>query len=389
MEMENQMNSASGGSMIAVNPKAIEQELARLRRESTSQLLQPADYPPARTTVINLVAYASGPPLIRRVTSVVDEMVGRYPSRAILLLASPEAVTPSLNAQVSVHCGLQGAEKRQVCFERVLLSATGPAIHQMTGLALSLLVPDLPVFLWWPGQPAFQGDTFDLLVDSSDRLIVDSADFTLPGALASLASLVTSRHPECALGDLNWSRLTLWREMVAQFFDAPNLLSYLTHLDKAIIEYEVGKRAAGLPQALLLVGWLASRLGWKPAAEVPRVEGQDFTLEMSRAGSPIAIEIRASSSQGRGGLVSARLMATRPEPSATFVVARAEDEGCAEATIEIEGAKPVTRVVCVEPLSEGQLLSGEMELSGHDRVYEETLRVAGFLAGRLAEARGR
>src|SRR4029450_8770390 len=101
-----------------------------------------------------------------------------------------------------------------------------------------------PVLLWWPdGEPV--GDPrFLKFADIVDRVIVDSATFAAPEAgLTRMAALLnpdpstssggaerTEDHdgrPSGAgttISDLSWSRLTPWRELAAQFFDAPALV---------------------------------------------------------------------------------------------------------------------------------------------------------------------
>jgi glucose-6-phosphate dehydrogenase assembly protein OpcA len=59
--------------------------------------------------------------------------------------------------------------------------------------------------------------------------------------------------------DLAWLRSTPWRERVAATFDPPNLRADLHAINAVTVRHHPESAVAGL----LLIGWLASRLGWK------------------------------------------------------------------------------------------------------------------------------
>ena len=87
--------------------------------------------------------------------------------------------------------------------------------------AEQLLVPlkaaDLPVVLWCRGSAVFQFRAFDLLFPLADKVIVDSS--TVPHAAAAIGFLRGLRARGCRVGDLHWTRLTGWREILAHLFD--------------------------------------------------------------------------------------------------------------------------------------------------------------------------
>src|SRR5262249_55852713 len=129
----------------------------------------------------------------------------------------------------------------------------------------------LPTYLWWPGDLPVGHTFWRRMVDACDRLIVNSGDFADPlDGMARFAEFYRGARRFCTFGDLNWHRLTRWRELIAQFFDNQAYRPYLDHIDEAVIEYAPGeaggKRSPVTPAgALLLAGWLCSRLGWESA----------------------------------------------------------------------------------------------------------------------------
>jgi glucose-6-phosphate dehydrogenase assembly protein OpcA len=64
--------------------------------------------------------------------------------------------------------------------------------------------------------------------------------------------------------DLAWLRSTPWRERVCSAFDPPRARAALREFSAVTVRHEPRSRMA----ALLFVGWLASRLEWRPDALV-------------------------------------------------------------------------------------------------------------------------
>jgi glucose-6-phosphate dehydrogenase assembly protein OpcA len=239
---------------------------------------------------------------------------------------------------------------------------------------LPLLVPDLPVFLWWHDEPPFTGHLFRELLETCDRLVVDSAALgpeRVEPVLRGLQGLV--EEGEIAVSDLNWSRLTHWRRLLAQFFDAPPGRQYLDRMEWV----EVGiasrhGRESDLAEGLLMVGWLASRLGWV-LEDGRSSRGGATAFRFRGASGPVAVELKPEPSRRGEGLHSIRLEAAG---GATFAVARVpDDETCVAVTAETpEGGH--SRVVRMIPHSEADLLCEEMETQGRDTVFEEALAQA-------------
>ena len=88
-------------------------------------------------------------------------------------------------------------------------------------------------------------------------VLIDSQDEPdMPAALARAEELCESAY----VVDLAWLRSTPWRERVAGVFDPPDMRAQLS----AVSSVTVRHREDSLASALLFMGWLSSRLGWKP-----------------------------------------------------------------------------------------------------------------------------
>src|SRR5205823_5362245 len=127
-----------------------------------------------------------------------------------------------------------------------------------------------------------------------------------------------------ACSDMNWERLTRWREMVAQFFDGAQLRPYLDRINQVRIEFALSKRGGPVnrAQALMLGGWLASRLGWIPMDPVYEMLRSDGTrpsatrLNLQAAGRQITILVQPGeeTSDVAGEICAVRLEVVGPQP---------------------------------------------------------------------------
>lgn len=363
-----------GGEARPVDVVAIERELTQLWKAAAEDTLE--GRPVVRACVLNLVAYAPGDDVARHINEVLAQVSGRHPSRSIVIVAEPRARSARLQASISAHCQIAPEGGKQVCSEQITLRASGPAVDELHGTILPLLVPDLPVFLWWHGEPPLGGHLFQELLDSSDRLVVDSADFVPEGAASALGGLqrLTQEGP-VAMSDLNWSRLTHWRELVAQFFDAPPARRYLDRLERVTMEIaSVRGREPDFTEGLLLVGWLASRLGWRLESGGRRASDDAMVFNLRSAAGSVEVDLRPDPGHPGEGLHSLLL---RAEGGATFSISRdTGDDMCVVVAAEMRDGGGSSRVVRMDLPSEAALLSEELEMQGHDRVFEEALAQA-------------
>jgi glucose-6-phosphate dehydrogenase assembly protein OpcA len=195
---------------------------------------------------------------------VLAGLAERHPSRTIVLVPEPDA-DDGLEARVEVDCYPVG-EDRKVSMETIRVKLCGNRAQAPASVVEPLLLPDLPVFLRWRGLPPFGDRCFDQLVDTVDRLIVDSTEWAgLPEPYARLAEI----FDRVAVSDIAWARTSRWR---------PHLAS----LWPGIAEVSRLKVKGTEAQAHLLAGWLRSRLKREIALEhepADRLEGVELDGE--------------------------------------------------------------------------------------------------------------
>jgi glucose-6-phosphate dehydrogenase assembly protein OpcA len=370
--------------------EVVEQELAALWQGSDASS---ADDETAilRARAANLLVFVSEEKLLAEVHDLLPELTAAHPSRVLLMLDQSEA--PDLDIEMYVSALSQkeklGGEKR-LCCEEVTLKAQGIFVSELPSAALPLLVSDLPTFLWWRSIVDSSQKVFRNLLHASDRLIVDSVEFAKPITELLAINEIFQKDPETTVGisDLNWSRLTSWRGLLADFYDVPEYRTALEAIDKVHISYVAPQADANsiAPQALLMAGWLASRLQWTMLDEPARRAGDERTTFRfsSKTGQTIAVELQRIQDPAihPGRLAHVELHSLAHGTS--FKVERSEDRQrvLTEATLgsNVHGG----RVLPVRNRSTAQLLSREMEILCNDQMYQEALAIAATLIERHA-----
>jgi glucose-6-phosphate dehydrogenase assembly protein OpcA len=359
--------------------------------------------PHARASVLNLIVTVPDEPSAGRVVETMMGLGFRHPSRAVVLVASPDAIGPTVDAAVSAHCHAVQQAEEQVCYEEVVLTVRGEAASHLDGIVAPLLIHDLPTLVWWPGDPPFADPVFDQLVDLSDRLIIDSSDFS--DLLVGCRRLANLRR-RSGVGDLAWKRLGWWQELTAQFFDAPRFRRYLPNLNRVRIQYALPPEAGAPPlpdphdpapgvtspiaQAMLYASWIASRLTWRRSSTTQPLQGGQLGLTLEGRYAMVELQVTGVPTPHvpPGDLLSVRLRAYGETGAAEFIIDRDGDEAIVASNAD--GMTAQLRRVRMEQPFESELLAASLVADRHDDVYEAAIRAAAIFlaAARPAEEAG-
>jgi glucose-6-phosphate dehydrogenase assembly protein OpcA len=307
--------------------------------------------------------------------SISEAIAVQNPCRVITLCPTLGEDT-GVTAQVSAYCPVQKSSSNLICCEYITLRGTKSALERVTDVVLSLMIPDLPRFVWWKATPNVEQPLFRRLAESCHCVVFDSSYFSDPEAeLVKMNNLVESGT---YIADLNWHRILPWQELTAAAFDPPERRASLSEIDRISIDYEKGNAA----QAWMFLGWIASRLKWDPFAyeEV----GGDYDLKKIRLRGPNQREIEAELAaiptadwgEVSGDLVGLRLTSTNPQADCCTILC-SETSGCMR--MEAGGSAQNCRTEQVVALSDQKaefLLSHQLQRWGHDVLYEESLAVA-------------
>jgi glucose-6-phosphate dehydrogenase assembly protein OpcA len=323
-----------------------------------------------RVSVLNLVVFTQNESIKQKTDALVDAITGHPPLRAIFVeTSSGQVVRDYMDANVSVSCRLPTEGEKQLCSEKITLSAGGKGVQKISHGLLPLLEPDLPVFLFWPGEMSIDSDDFNRLAEVCDRLIIDSGDFQDP-VLSGLNRWVKAHAADTLLSDLNWARLTLWREWVAEFFDPPPNRRYLPTIDKVVLEVSGGRTTA----PYLLLGWLAHVLNWKLADKQ-----EDKIIFQKEGGEEVNARIQTSPSSDDKESALVGLGLESDSPAMKLHVSIQKERACVSWVSESEGSESKCQEMSMKIPDEAQLLSNELQILTRDSVYEGALAHAAEL----------
>jgi len=376
-----------------VDPQAIERQLTEMWRVMTESPGSGPEAAVTRACILNLITCCTPSDDRQQLEQLLDEVTELTPCRAFVIVLEPDSSETAMDAYISSRCHLSARGSKQVCCEQVTIEAKGSAVNAVSSAVAPLLVSDVPVFLWWNRTPAVEEPVFTRLCNLTDRLIVDSGTFTRPyHGLLRLSSFIDNPTLYRPLSDLNWGRLTSWRSLVASLWDVAEYRPFLTKIDSVILGYDAPTGCREISaKALLGLGWLASRLGWRlidaQTTQNPPVtrltyrwpSGTDIRAEVVRSGEP----------EGREGPLTRLVLSCSAagHPPAEFRVGL-KQKGCKLETVSnVGGRLEMDRVLQYEPRSDGVRLAAELALLETDRVYEQTVRSAAEIAEALHQAK--
>ncbi|MBV9314620.1 MAG: glucose-6-phosphate dehydrogenase assembly protein OpcA [Pseudonocardia sp.] len=194
----------------------------------------------------------------------------QHPCRVIVLVRGARQAAARLDAQIRVG-GDAGAS------EVIVLRGYGPQASAEAGasMAVPMLLPDAPVVAWWPNTaPAVPAH--DPVGQLTHRRITDAAAEKHP--LRALEQRASNYVPGDS--DLAWTRLTLWRALLAAALDQPPY----EDVTSADVDGE-----ADSPSTDLLAGWLASRLPVPVKRTKIGAAGGVHSVRLNRPSGPIEL----------------------------------------------------------------------------------------------------
>ena len=289
--------------------------------------------------------------------------VGRYhASRTIVCAIEPGRTTIDGMATIAAE-GEPGDGKHVLLRETIVVTVGETHLDKLHSIVDPLVVPDLATVVWSPhGHP----EAVDELIDLGQSVLFDSvAEPDEDEALERAAQL--SDHAYVV--DLAWLRTTPWRERIAAYFDPPAVQPLLRRISGVTVRHGPGSDVAGL----LLLGWLSSRLGWKPSSLVRHGGARSGKASAGRLDVKLELEPVEQDVPGLSGITVATT------DGATFALDRAP--GGLTATRRARDGKERTWTVVGASRGEGGILGeGIRQALLRDRTYLPALGCARVLA---------
>jgi glucose-6-phosphate dehydrogenase assembly protein OpcA len=233
-------------SAQATTPGDIEAALRAMLKERHSEN---ASYVPART--LNLVCVVdkqwSG-----EIANRLRQVGRNHAARTIVCAVEPRRTTMDAVATIASDVHPRPGEFA-LLRETVIVDVGEQHLAHVDTIVDPLVVTDLPTVVWAPHghQEAVQA-----LLPLAQVVLLDSVDE--PEMRDALDRALRLLH-DAYVVDLAWLRSTPWRERVAATFDPPHLRPDLRTISAVTVRHQPESGVA----ALLLIGWLGSRLNWR------------------------------------------------------------------------------------------------------------------------------
>jgi glucose-6-phosphate dehydrogenase assembly protein OpcA len=338
---------------IRVDVTAIEKSLSELWRGEKKE----GDHAVTRAALWNVVAHTSSSDHHATASETLCVAAAAVPQRTIVVRANPNA-DPDLASWISANCHRVGGGQ-QVCSEEISIVAGGEYIHRVPPVVNALLIPDMPVAVWWLGDLPNEHETYvESLLEPADRLIVDSVFFDSPADLALVSRVAAQTTTEPA--DLNWVRLEEWRTAAASVFDPPAMRGRLRSIRRVKVTASAKSNYFGESiGSLLFAAWLTAQAG--RSGDEDSIDYRFERSEESETGGVAAVEIGF-------------------EDGSSASIARDRDRGVLVANMGGELTESVTRT---HHQRTDDLIVRQLQRTSGDAVLVKTLLVAARLAKRL------
>jgi glucose-6-phosphate dehydrogenase assembly protein OpcA len=237
-----------------------------------------------RASLINFAVYSEAPDALSANTQLMEQITREHACRIILLAANPAASKRRVQAWISAHCHLTGANARQVCSEQIAFLLDGSSPDLIRNILFSHLESDLPLYLWWQGE--FSNQIDQQLWSWVDRFFFDSHSWREPARqIQILRGSVASAGSRCVLCDLNWRRLIYLRLAFAQLFDHPWAAQQIDVIRRLEITYNPEYWTT----AVLFISWIARQLGW----ELTEKKDFEYRFKSGKADTPVSVRLTA------------------------------------------------------------------------------------------------
>ncbi len=339
--------------LTAVPVTGIETAIAERWRALAHTMARPR----AHARVMTMLVRVEDDAATFAVFDTVKQLAGKHPIRVISVGYNARLAN---GVRAWVNAGCAGDDPRAVCSEEIVLQGGQTAGDCLLSAVRGLLVPDLPVLLWWRGPDVGASPLWSGLAGLSDRIIVDSSDFGAQ-ALQVLHRVVgeVGAGGRRAVRDLNWQRTAPWRAALATCFDDRAVLAMLDALDRAVITFSAEDASAPPSvRAQLVAGWLCRCVnGLQRHCSV--VPGPHWSRDV---GVGRVVSIALTSSRSKASL----LLVRKVGPT------RIDAQAC-----EGTGGHIVRRwSFPAATLTEAELLDGCLSSLGSDPVFEAALQAA-------------
>jgi hypothetical protein len=328
-----------------------------------------------RACLWNLVVHLPGPGAdpaqTERLLGLLRDLTQAVPARVIRLQPQDAKLAPQgkdVQAWVTTHCMPNASGGGTVYAEEVTLAGYGDVgASHFPPLVRALRVPDLPMALLWLHELPPKGRLVGQLLQSAERVLVDSHFMPAMGSLLALQDL---QRGAPALADLGWMRLTPVRYLIAKLFDPPGHGDNLGKLDGV----EVETTPDGLNEGFLLLGWILSRAGYGEFKAVDLgAAGNRFRWHVRRGNKAFPVDLSTRpgySGQDYDGILRLSILGGGER----YAMEQVDEEH-----VSLESPHRTQQKVALHGWDDAELIISALQGGGSDRIYNQALAIAAKL----------
>ena len=216
------------------------------------------------------------------------ERAGRYQASRTVLCAVEDG-RETIDAVATVRYQEPNGSTIGVMHENVEIDIGPDHLLALQTIVDPVLVAEIPTLAW---SPHGHNEAVRAVLPLVDVLLLDSDDTPEP---AEAFDLVEALRDQAYVVDLAWLRTTPWRERIASSFDLPGRVASL----QRVAELEIRHRESSGASALLLAGWMSSRLQWE-ASTLARAPGGRLHGTARRPKGDVKVALRPFEQEAPG-----------------------------------------------------------------------------------------
>ncbi len=216
-----------------------------------------------KACLFNLVLFSQDSRRTNYFRELIRSTIEKFPCRILFIEGDEVNSGDRLGIQVSNQTILRGDSL--IACDQINVQASRNQYVRIPFLIIPHLIADLPLYLLWGQDPMSDHIILPKLLPLATRLIFDSE---CTQNLQTFSQRLLSKLPEMShleLMDMNWARLSGWRDAIANVFEPAYRLEHLFEVERVVLRYqskptEFFKNTQ--TQALYLTAWLAAQLQW-------------------------------------------------------------------------------------------------------------------------------
>lgn len=216
-----------------------------------------------KACLFNLIVFCDEGSRLGYFHSFIQAVIERFPCRIIFIHSDPNDSSEAIKSKHSVVSAEEGEHVTECDMFDIYASAK--QVQRVPFLIIPQLVSDLPIFMLWGTDLVDENNILSDLDKYADRVIVDS-ESTDNLQIFSQKILEAQKNTRLEVIDLNWARMSGWRDVIGKVFNNQERFHTLETSDRIEIVYNGIENSFfhhSETQAIYLQSWLATKLGWK------------------------------------------------------------------------------------------------------------------------------